>query len=132
MISFIAALLLSTAPAKPIERCPQWEPLIRKAGLPVKMFSYIAYRESRCLPKVIGKNAPGVPSDYGLFQINGSWKTVTSQVCKTKYGDMKVLLSPTCNVRVARYLYDHGGTGHWKGSSGAYNRKAKNEGTQNP
>ena len=132
MIAFIATLLLSTAPAKPVEACPQWEPLIRKAGLPVKMFSYIAYRESRCLPKVIGTNAPGVPSDYGLFQINGSWKTVTSRVCKSKYGDMKVLLSPTCNVRVAKYLYDHGGEAHWKGSSGAFKRKANNAGSKTP
>ena len=130
----ISAILIALATVQgpaipPNERCPQWEPLIREVGLPVEMFSYIAYRESRCDPKAIGLNAPGVRPDYGLFQIQGSWVTVTSQVCKSKRGNIKVLLSPRCNARVARYLYDHGGTGHWKGSSGAYkNRKAKTNG----
>lgn len=125
----IALASLQSPAIPPSERCPQYEPLIRQAGLPVEMFSYIAYRESRCQARVIGKNAPGVRPDYGLFQIQGSWVTVTSQICKARYGDIKVLLSPKCNVRVAKYLYDHGGTAHWKGSSRAYTiRKAKTNG----
>lgn len=123
----IAALVLAVSPIAPAapqpwERCPQWEPLIAAEGLPVRMFSFIAWRESRCLPKVIGENAPGVRPDYGLFQINGTWVTLTSQVCRAKYGNMKVLLKPSCNVKVAAFLYAHGGKYHWKGSSRAWDR----------
>lgn len=132
IISLLFGLASIQAPAPPVESCPQWEPLIAKVGLPVKMFSYIAYRESRCDPKAIGLNAPGIKPDYGLFQIQGSWVTVTAQVCNTPWGKIRVLLKPECNARVAAYLYRHGGTGHWKGSSGAYKRKAMNNGKQNP
>lgn len=133
MIAALAITLASfnASAIPPNERCPQFEPIIREVGLPVEMFSYIAYRESRCDPKALGINAPGIRPDYGLFQIQGSWVTVTSQVCKSTWGNMKVLFSPKCNARVAAYLYKHGGTGHWKGSSGAYKRKANN-GKKNP
>lgn len=121
------ALILTLAPApvqapahpQPYERCPQWEDLIRKAGLPVRMFSYIAYRESRCQARVIGNPKSRRP-DYGLMQINGSWVTVTSKVCRARYGDLKVLLSPTCNVAVAKYLWDRGGRNHWRNSSAGW------------
>lgn len=126
-MSTLIALLIIMSPAhpaapKPFERCPKYERLIRQHGLPVRMFSYIMYRESRCLPRVIGKNAPGVPSDYGLLQINGSWKTITARICRTPYGDLKPLLTPACNVKVAAYLWRNGGTNHWRGSSGAFKR----------
>ena len=121
------ALILSLTPAaaptqiQPWERCSQFEPLIRKVGLPVRKFSYIAWRESRCLPNVIGNNGANRP-DFGLFQINGTWVTVTSKVCRAKYGDMKVLLKPECNAKVAAYLYANGGDHHWKGSTRAWRR----------
>jgi hypothetical protein len=111
-------------------RCPQWEELMEKHGLPKEVFSYIAWRESRCTPKAIGWNyvagaghwsckrqpAPqykkcwAVKSyDSGLFQINSTWVTVTADVCKTKWGDMSVLLNPTCNAKVAAFLYKRAG-----------------------
>jgi hypothetical protein len=63
--------------------CPKYEELFRKYGLPVKVFSYIAYRESRCNPGAINarfKNGKIVWTlnkngtyDNGLLQINSSW-----------------------------------------------------------
>lgn len=104
--------------------CKEWEPLFYKHGLPVKVFSYIAWRESRCLPHVIGFNYHSgqnssscvVPDpscsavksyDSGLLQINSSWKTLTSQICNAQYNDLTVLKDPNCNIRVAKYLYQN-------------------------
>ena len=101
-------------------RCPQWEPLFKKFGLPVKTFSKIAFRESRCNEKSVSavRKSTGYP-DVGLVQIQGSWRTVTYRVCKLKpnQSHIRALTKPTCNLAVARYLYDNGGLGHWKGSS---------------
>lgn len=96
--------------------CPNWESLFKDHQLPSKLFSYIAWRESRCNPGAVnaiwenGKivwtlNQDG-SYDSGLLQINSSWKTVTSQVCNAEYGDLTVLTVPSCNVKVAKYLYD--------------------------
>lgn len=110
-------------PENPSMYCKQWEHLFKDHQLPVKVFSYIAWRESRCQTNVIGWNfkpgmshnscevvSPSCPAistyDSGILQINSSWKTVTSQVCQSSYGDMSVLATPTCNVKVAKYLYD--------------------------
>ena len=102
------------------KRCPNWEGRLRFYGLqPVDTFSYIMWRESRCNPSSISKlNANGT-RDYGLLQINSSWKTATNKICRGKYGDMTVLLKPTCNLQVAKYLFDNGGLNHWSGTSGA-------------
>lgn len=131
----------NVAAAEPVKRCPKWEPLIKSYKLPVKEFSYIMWRESRCermaigwnyksgmghwscklAPAAIYKKCKAVKSyDSGLLQINSSWVTVTSQVCKSKWGDMTVLLDAKCNIAVARYLYDNGGMHHWKASSGRF------------
>lgn len=98
--------------------CPQWEALFKRHGLPAKTFSRIAWRESRCNPKSVSatRRSTGRP-DVGLLQIQGSWRTVTMQVCRPKGSHIIALTDPVCNVKVARYLYDHGGLGHWKGSS---------------
>lgn len=104
--------------------CKKFEPLMTQYGLPTKLFSYIAWRESRCQPKAIGWNyhagmnhlsckvvtpkCKAVKSyDSGLLQINSSWKTLTSQVCRSPLGDLTVLKEPLCNVRVAKYLYEN-------------------------
>ena len=102
-----------------IKSCPQWEGKLKANGLlPVKKFSYIMWRESRCQEKVVsGLNSNGT-RDYGLLQVNSSWRTVTAKVCGSKQGDMKVLLSNKCNLKVAKYLLDNGGLGHWSASSG--------------
>jgi hypothetical protein len=120
--------------------CPQYESLLKKYGLPVKEFSYIMWRESRCEPKAIGwnykrgtshqdcrlspaqtyKNCSAVRSyDTGLLQINSGWKSVTAKICNRPYRQLiKSLTAPSCNLMVAKYLYDNGGIGHWKGTSG--------------
>ena len=115
-------------PADKTKRCPRFEKKIREAGLPVDIFSYVAWRESRCEPKAIGwnykaglshlncrrspaatyKKCPAVSSyDSGLVQINSSWVTVTAQVCDSPRGDMTVLLDPTCNLKVAKHLMEN-------------------------
>lgn len=107
------------------ESCPQYEDLFREYGLkPVKTFSYIAWRESRCRPKAVNArwddegnvvwtlNKNG-SIDRGLLQVNSTWKTVTANACGSKFGDMEVLYDLDCNLRVAKYLLDNGGLGHW-------------------
>lgn len=96
------------------KRCPQWEPLIAEFGLPVETFSYIAWRESRCQANAHNKtlNRDG-SQDRGGWQINSTWKTVTSEQCNAPYGKMAVLFDLRCNLAVARYLYENGGLRHW-------------------
>jgi len=107
------------------ERCPQFIPLFKKYGLePVDTFSFIAWRETRCNPDLINAtfDSSGRPVktlnrdgsyDVGLLQINSTWKTVTHEVCGTPWGDMFALLNIDCNLKVAKYLLDNGGLGHW-------------------
>jgi hypothetical protein len=109
-------------PADLSKRCPQYESLLAAHGLrPVQAFSYIAWRESRCRPDAInarwdksGRLVWTLNSnrsyDSGLLQVNSSWKTVTRQTCG---GDIDLLLTLDCNLRVAKYLLDNGGLGHW-------------------
>jgi hypothetical protein len=103
-------------PTNPAMYCPDWEPLFKDYQLPSKLFSYIAWRESRCKPEAVNAiwengqivwtlNKDG-SYDSGLLQINSTWKTVTSQICKASYGDLTILQNPHCNVKVAKYLYD--------------------------
>ena len=110
----VIEILPAGVPNDKSKRCPQWEPKFAQHGLPVKAFSYIAWRESRCRIRAhnstLNKNKS---HDLGLVQINDSWKTVTSQICKAPYGDMSVLFNVDCNLSVARYLYDNGGLRHW-------------------
>lgn len=115
--------LYVSLPANPQMYCKDWEHLFADYQLPVKVFSYIAWRESRCQADVIGLNfksgqteshcdvvnhtCPAVDTyDSGLLQINSSWQTVTSQVCQAAYGDLTVLKDPVCNVKVAKYLFE--------------------------
>lgn len=116
-------------------RCPKYHQMIKDEGLPVQIFSYIMWRESRCQPKAIGwnykkgkshKNCKLAPAnvykkcsaissyDSGLLQINSSWTTVTQIVCGKRWGDMTVLLKSRCNIKVAKYLlYYGGGFSNW-------------------
>lgn len=107
------------------ETCPEYEDLFRQYGLkPVKAFLHIAWRESRCNPKAVNAkwdsqgnvtwtlNKDG-SIDRGLLQVNSSWKTVTANVCGSAFGDMEILYDLDCNLRVAKYLLDNGGLGHW-------------------
>jgi hypothetical protein len=133
---------LSSQAEKPVPgSCPQYEPLLKKYQLPVKQFSYILWRESKCQTMAIGWNyKPGkgpqdcvlspaktyrfcnaVSSyDIGISQVNSTWKSVVARVCKRPRRQIiKSLTNPECNIKVAKYLYDNGGIGHWRGSSGS-------------
>ncbi len=93
------------------KRCPRWESELKDGGFPVKLFSYIMWRESRCNPKAHNTelNKDG-SQDLGLLQVNSTWKTVTKNICGT---NIDGLFNPDCNLKVAKYLYDNGGAGHW-------------------
>ena len=144
-ISTIALITLSNPSVSHAETpnahsCPKYEALLQKHGLPVKEFSYLMWRESRCQTKAIGWNyKPGkgpqdcvlspAPTyrhckavssyDIGLLQNNSGWRTVTARICNRPYRQLiKSLTDPSCNLKVAKYLYDHGGLAHWKGTSG--------------
>jgi hypothetical protein len=109
--------------ARPVKgKCPDFEPMFKQYGLePVGVFSYIAFRESRCRVKAINArfdqdgnvvwtlNRDG-SIDRGLLQVNSSWRSVTRRICGT---DVDGLLVLDCNLRVAKYLLDNGGLGHW-------------------
>jgi hypothetical protein len=107
-------------------RCPEFEGLFAQHGLePVRTFSYIAWRETRCDPTKVNAEfgANGRPTktlnrdgsyDVGLLQINSTWKTVTHEVCGTPWGQMSALVDLDCNLRVAKFLLDNGGLGHWE------------------
>jgi hypothetical protein len=126
----VTAFFVSVFPVAPAlaatKSCPQFEPLFKMYGLvPVKEFSYIAWRESRCRIKAINAtwDANGKMTwhlnkdksyDSGLLQINSTWKTVTKRVCN---GGIDRLLVLDCNLRVAKYLFDNGGLNHWKSSA---------------
>ena len=101
--------------------CPKWEPAIKAAGLPVKDFSYIAWRESRCRIKAINAiwNEKGEmiyhlnknkSYDSGLLQINSGHRELVRRVCG---GDLKLLLTLDCNLAVAKYLYDAHSLSPW-------------------
>ncbi len=102
--------------------CPKWEPAIKAAGLPVKEFSFIAWRESRCRIKAINAiwNSKGEmiyhlnknkSYDSGLFQINSGHRELVRRVCG---GDLNLLLTLDCNLAVAKYLYDAHSLSPWQ------------------
>lgn len=106
-------LTATTAHSKEIKSCPQFEKLMKEHKLPVKKFSYIMWRESRCIPRAIGwnyyKNTKKVRTfDSGLLQINSSWRTITLNTCGGTPASL-VLLTPLCNIKVASVLYHYGG-----------------------
>jgi len=117
----IALSLLTTplvAEAK-APSCPQYEAQLRKHGLPVREFSYIMWRESRCNPKAVSSQNSNGSYDYGALQVNSTWRTVTARICKRPSRQVKKsLLKFDCNLKVSRYLYENGGLGHWRITSG--------------
>ena len=118
--ALLTALSIPSHVSAAANSCPQWEPLLRQ-NFPAKVvptMSRIAYRESRCNARSVSavRKATGRP-DVGLMQIQGSWATVTRRVCK-KQDVIRALQNASCNVKVARYLYDNGGLHHWRVTSG--------------
>ena len=119
-LALITAISIPAHASAATNSCPQWEPLLAR-HFPAKVvptMSRIAYRESRCNPQSLStvRKSTGRP-DVGLMQIQGSWATVTRAVCK-KQDVVKALLNAECNVKVAKYLYNNGGLGHWRATSG--------------
>ncbi len=110
--------MTSTAHAKAGQSCPKYEAAIKAHGLP-KEFSYIAWRESRCNPRSVSAIRSTGRPDVGFLQIQGSWQTVTRNVCHLKRNEnvVKALTVLDCNLRVAKYLYDIGGLSPWKATS---------------
>jgi hypothetical protein len=111
-------------PSDKTKRCPEYHDKFKEYRLPVQVFSYIAWRESRCNSKAINarfdKNGKVIWTlnrngsiDRGLVQINSSWKTVTKNVCGT---DLDGLLDIDCNLSVAKYIMDNskGKLMNWK------------------
>jgi hypothetical protein len=104
------------------KRCPQWEPKIAAAGLPVQTFSYLAWREARCNRKAVNArwdasgrivwtlNKNG-SYDSGLFQHNSSWLSATRQVCGVNTGnkrkDLEALYDVDCSIAMAVWLMEN-------------------------
>lgn len=141
-LTISTAMPASSVNARPTVKgtCPDLMPLIKEVGLP-PVFLKIAYRESRCIPQAVGWNyragsnagkckkvpfrqylktcAKHIKSyDSGLWQINSSWVSVTKAICGKAPRD-GALFEPRCNARVAKYLYENGGLGHWRATSGS-------------
>jgi hypothetical protein len=114
-LAIVGLLAVAPAAAK-TGTCPQWEPMLRKYGLPVQDFSYIMWRESRCTSNAVGHNKHA-RDDIGLLQINASWSALTRQQCRTKKRTEIALLSPTCNLTVAAHLYSTSGLRPWKATA---------------
>ena len=103
------------------KRCPQWEYKFIEFGLPVELFSYIAWRESGCNKKAINAKYDKAGNviwtlnkngsiDRGLVQINSCWKSLTKKLCGTR---LNGLLKVDCNLKVAKYLYNIDGAKPW-------------------
>lgn len=131
----------SDADAAPIKGlpCPEWHDAMRNAGLPVRVFAPIMWRESRCTASAIGwnykqgkshKNCKLSPArtyrrcnavrsfDIGLLQVNSTWFSLTKAICKSS--DIFILQKPSCNLAVAAHLWDNGkGSSHWRATSTA-------------
>ena len=123
------------------ERCPKQERLLRQyfPADVVPTMSRIMWRESRCLETAVGWNykRPYGPAncrrapfeiylktcryiasfDSGYLQVNSSWSTVTKRLCGRSPRE-GALLEAKCNLEVAKWLYENGGLGHWRATSG--------------
>ena len=102
--------------------CPQYEQTFKKYVLPAKVFSYIAWRESRCNPGAVNAkwengelvwtlNSNG-SYDSGLLQINSSWfKTLREQFGYTP----EDLMNPAVNALFASWIlhFSSGRLSNW-------------------
>lgn len=109
-------------PQDPEMRCPKWEDEFIEYGLPVDVFSYIAWRESRCNPKATNArwNSKGQMTytlnsngtyDSGLLQINSGWLRTVRDVCNVNTGsarkDLEELLKVDCNLKMAKWIMEN-------------------------
>ena len=116
-------MIPAQAQAATVGDCPQHHAILKKYGLPPKIFGPIAHRESRCSwTSISAKRYTGHP-DVGLLQIQGSWNTLTRKVCRLRpnQSHIKALTRPDCQLRVAAYLWADGkGASNWSVRSGAH------------
>jgi hypothetical protein len=91
--------------------CPEYEETFKKYALPAKVFSYIAWRESRCNPGAVNAkwengqivwtlNSNG-SYDSGLLQINSSWFNTLKNNTGYDPGD---LFKPGVNALFASWI----------------------------
>ena len=129
MPTVVKETLPAHVPKDKSKRCPQWEPKIAEAGLPVQTFSYIAWRESGCRLDAVNarwRNGQIVWTlnkngsyDSGLFQVNSSWLTATRQVCGVNTGnkrkDLEALYDVDCSIAMAVWIMENtkGKLGNW-------------------
>ncbi len=119
MPQVVEETLPAGVPKDQSKRCPQWEPKIADAGLPVETFSYIAWRESRCNRKAVNARWDSAGNivwtlnkngsyDSGLFQHNSTWISATRQVCGVNTGskrkDLEALYEVDCAIAMAVWL----------------------------
>ena len=102
--------------------CPQYEPTFKQYAMPPKVFSYIAWRESRCNPGAVNAkwengqlvwtlNSNG-SYDSGLLQINSSWfKTLREQFGYSP----EDLMNPKVNALFASWIlhFSSGRLSNW-------------------
>lgn len=98
-------------PTDETKYCPRFATLFAKYGLPVRVFSYIAWRESRCNPGAVNakwKNGKIVWTlnsngtyDSGLLQINSSWFGTLKR--ETGYHSSD-LMNPNVNALFASWI----------------------------
>jgi hypothetical protein len=97
-------------------RCPEWEPVAMAAGWEPEhwdRFSYIIYRESRCLPDAFNGSDPNSGS-RGLSQINGFWCRPSKYYPDGWLQDQGVLshcddlYDPMVNLTAAKAIFDYG------------------------
>ena len=115
--------VLKAIPSDLDKRCPQWEFKFIEFGLPVDVFSYIAWRESNCNEKAINAKYDKAGNviwtlnkngsiDRGLVQVNSCWKSVVKDICGT---NLDGLINVDCNIKVEKYILQNtkGGLGNW-------------------
>jgi hypothetical protein len=105
--SFLA--MGSRADAHVTGRCPQYERLLARHGLPVATFSRIMYRESRCQPTAVNRRS-GAAGLLQFTKVNYPWLSRKLGVQVTQ----RWLLDPHNNIHAAQALYRLSGTRPWK------------------
>lgn len=102
--------------------CPEYESIFKKYALPYKVFSYIAWRESRCNPgavnatwengKIVWTLNKNGTYDSGLLQINSTWFNTLYEQFRHTPND---LFNPEVNALFASWIlhFSSGRLSNW-------------------
>lgn len=102
--------LVGTAEAAP-RSCPRYEALLAAHRMPVRSFSRIMFRESRCNPSAVNRRS----STTGLLQIHPVHRRWIAQHYGIPMSSvMQWLKNPANNVAVAAILYHQNGMRPWR------------------